>query len=84
MKILTSILSSLFIIQLSFSMASPFSMSLTAAMKDASNHLSNAILIALNINKGAVTEAAKAPAGSIIEKHTGKHGSLCFVVRRPG
>lgn len=84
MKFLTSILSLVFIIQLKFAMAYPSSMSLTAAMKDASRHLSTAILIALNINKNDVVEASKAPAGSVLERHTGVHGSLCFVVRRPG
>lgn len=59
-------------------------MNLTAGMKAASNHLSSAILIALNINKGAVTEETKFAVGSVLEKHAGEYGSLCFVVRRPG
>jgi hypothetical protein len=79
-----SIFVSLVTIQFATAMASPFTMNLTAGMKAASNHLSSAILIALNINKGAVSEETKFAAGSVLEKHAGEYGSLCFVVRRPG
>lgn len=80
-----SIFASLVTIQLATAMAStPFTMNLTAGMKAASNHLSSAILIALNINKKVVTEESKFAAGSVLEKHSGENGSLCFVVRRPG
>jgi hypothetical protein len=81
---LLSIFVSLVTFHFTSAMTSPFTMNLTAGMKAASNHLSSAILIALNINKNVVSEESKFAAGSVLEKHVGEYGSLCFVVRRPG
>jgi hypothetical protein len=40
--------------------------------------------IAIDVNEGLVKEVDVLRSGEMIERHTGKTGSICFVVRRPG
>jgi len=60
----------------------PERMFLTNSMKTAK--FSGAKLVPLSIKDQTVSEAESLTAGEVIKSHTGKHGSICFVVRRPG
>jgi len=60
----------------------PERMLLTSTMR--STNIGTAKLIPLSINDVTVTEAESVTAGEAIKTHIGKHGSICFVVRRPG
>jgi len=62
----------------------PESMTLSPSMRTA--NVQNAKLIPLTFGRdGTVTEAASPKSASeVLSKMGGKHGSLCFVVRRPG
>lgn len=62
----------------------PERMLLSASMRAA--EISKGLLISLSINgeKKQVIESDAAHSSEIIKSHTGKHGSICFVVRRPG
>lgn len=57
-------------------------MLLTSTMQ--STNLDIAKLIPLSINDQTITESESLKAGEAIKTHTGKYGSICFVVRRPG
>jgi len=60
----------------------PKRMLLTNSMK--ATELKTAKLIQLAFNDQSVTELDTVTAGDAIKSHTGKYGSVCFVVRRPG
>lgn len=60
----------------------PERMFLTNSMKTAK--FGGAKLVPLSIKDQTVSEAESLTAGEVIKSHTGKHGSICFVVRRPG
>jgi len=61
-------------------------MVLSAKMEAA--QITKALLTALNIDTESpiptVKEMDSSTADKVINSHTGKHGSVCFVVRRPG
>lgn len=62
----------------------PERMLLSASMKAA--EIGKTMLVALSIDPGkkTVTETDIFYADEVIKSHTGKKGSICFVVRRPG
>lgn len=62
----------------------PDNMKLSSSMKKAD--ISNAKLIPLTINGDTVVEdtSKTTSASDVLSSVTGKYGSLCFVVRRPG
>mmetsp|Transcript_1711 Transcript_1711/g.2447 ORF Transcript_1711/g.2447 Transcript_1711/m.2447 type:complete len:90 (-) Transcript_1711:657-926(-) len=62
----------------------PQRMLLSASMKAA--EVGKGILIALNINSEneSVDEVDVFTVNEVIKSQTKKHGSVCFVVRRPG
>jgi phosphohistidine phosphatase SixA len=64
--------------------AVPERMLLSASMRAAS--ISRGLLVALNINveDKTVNEVDVSTVNEVIKKHTDTHGSVCFVVRRPG
>jgi len=67
-------------------MSVPNRMVLSAKMEAA--QITKALLTALNIDTESpiptVKEMDSSTADKVINSHTGKHGSVCFVVRRPG
>lgn len=60
----------------------PERMLLTKSMRAAK--LQPATLVSLGFNDQSVAETDVVTAGEAIKSHMGKHGSICFVVRRPG
>lgn len=60
----------------------PERMLLTKSMK--ATNLQSATLISLGFNDQSVAEKDVVTAEEAIKSHTGKYGSICFVVRRPG
>ena len=65
-------------------MAIPTRMALSAGMEAAQSALPKALLSALDINEGVVAPSSPEPLSKVLSQHTGPHGSICFVVRRPG
>mmetsp|Transcript_22496 Transcript_22496/g.32920 ORF Transcript_22496/g.32920 Transcript_22496/m.32920 type:complete len:95 (+) Transcript_22496:38-322(+) len=64
--------------------AVPERMLLNASMRAAD--IGKAMLTALQFDTTAiiVDDQDTSAASKVIQSHTGKHGSICFVVRRPG
>jgi hypothetical protein len=62
--------------------AVPEKMLLSASMKAA--EIGKGVLIALSMSKESVSETNVFSVDEVIKSHTKAHGSVCFVVRRPG
>eukprot|EP00985_Skeletonema_marinoi_P008151 scaffold3626_cov120-Skeletonema_marinoi.AAC.3 len=61
----------------------PDRMLLSAKMVDAARTLGKALLTSLDIESSTVTPASTSqPLSDVLP--SGSHGSVCFVVRRPG
>eukprot|EP00986_Skeletonema_menzelii_P017183 scaffold18095_cov143-Skeletonema_menzelii.AAC.3 len=64
-------------------MAVPERMLLSAKMADAARTLGKALLTSLNVENSTVTPSSTSqPLSEVLP--SGSHGSICFVVRRPG
>ena len=64
-------------------MVVPDRMLLSAKMADAAQSLGKALLTSLNIDNSTVTPSSTSqPLSEVLP--SGSHGSICFVVRRPG
>jgi len=72
--------------QASAIMSVPNRMLLSAKMEAA--QITKALLTALNIDTESpiptIKQMQSSTADKVIKSHTGKYGSVCFVVRRPG
>jgi len=60
----------------------PEQMHLTNTMK--ATKIDTVKLTSLTFNNQAVTVSDVSTVGKAVKSHTGEHGSICFVVRRPG
>lgn len=64
-------------------MVVPDRMLLSAKMADAAQSLGKALLTSLSIDNSTVTPSSTSqPLSEVLP--SGSHGSICFVVRRPG
>jgi hypothetical protein len=69
----------------SSTMVVPNRMILSAKMEEAARSISKTLLTSLNIENSTVSPSTTSQSLSeILPNNTGTHGSVCFVVRRPG
>lgn len=61
-----------------------FSVSLVMSFFALSFTISKLVVLSVDGEKGSAEEVDVMTASEALTKHSGKHGSLCFVVRRPG
>lgn len=62
----------------------PESMQLRDATKEADFQKCSLIPLDIKAESHEVKESAALTSGDVLKRFTGKHGSICFVVRRPG
>jgi len=60
----------------------PETMRLKPCLRNAA--LRESILFEVDVDHEKVTERNALRGGEAVRRHSGKHGSICFVVRRPG
>lgn len=62
----------------------PERMMLSPSMRSADLTTSPLIPLDIDVKSTSVEELSPVVSSEVLKKHAGKHGSVCFVVRRPG